>query len=87
MPNQLLYPLIAQENNDEDGHYYVGYSPNIPGMVTQADSLVNLTLAANDAIATMLEGSNGIYPIVQDPRAWDLQSNETVIYVRVDPFD
>ncbi|WP_125764270.1 type II toxin-antitoxin system HicB family antitoxin [Levilactobacillus mulengensis] len=87
MPSQLIYPLIAQENNDEDGQYYVGYSPNIPGMVTQTDSLVKLPLAANDAIATMLEGSNGIYPTVQDPRTWNLQSNETVIYVRVDPFD
>jgi len=82
MTNKLVYPIIAQENNDEDGHYYVGYSPNIPGMVTQANSLVELASNAEDAIATMLDGEK--YPEVQDPKTWHLQENESALYVSVD---
>ncbi|WP_125581094.1 type II toxin-antitoxin system HicB family antitoxin [Levilactobacillus cerevisiae] len=82
MTDKLVYPIIAQENNDEDGHYYVGYSPNIPGMVTQADSLVELAVSAEDAIATMLDGKK--LPEVQDPKTWHLQTNESTLYVSVD---
>ncbi|NLR10105.1 MULTISPECIES: type II toxin-antitoxin system HicB family antitoxin [Lactobacillaceae] len=82
MKNKLVYPIIAQENNDEDGHYYVGFSPNIPGMVTQADTMLGLVNHAEDAIATMLDGES--YPDVQEPKDWHLQDNEVVVYVTVD---
>jgi len=79
---KVSYPIIAQENLDEDGHYYVAFSPNIPGMVTQADSLLALLDIAPDAIFTMLENEN--HPAVQDPKTWQLQANESVHYVVVD---
>ena len=79
---KLIYPIISAEYNDEDGHYFVGSSPNIPGMVTQAESMVDLAGKAEDAIATMIEGTP--YPKVQDPTKWNLQDNEHVIYISVD---
>lgn len=66
MKDKLIYPIIAQENNDEDGHYFVGFSPNVLGMVTQGDTLVELVDNAEDAIATMLDGE--AYPEVQNPK-------------------
>ncbi|WP_225418012.1 type II toxin-antitoxin system HicB family antitoxin [Levilactobacillus huananensis] len=82
MSDRLVYPIIAQENNDEDGHYFVGFSPNIPGMVTQGDSLVELAISAEDAIATMLDGTK--FPKVQDPKSWHLQANESIVYISID---
>lgn len=29
----IVYPIIVSES-DDDGHYFVATSPNIPGMVT-----------------------------------------------------
>lgn len=81
MKDKLTYPIIAQENNDEDGHYFVGFSPNVPGMVTQGDTLVELVDNAEDAIATMLDGE--AYPEVQNPKKWHLQDNESVVYITV----
>jgi len=82
MKNKLIYPIIATEYNDEDGHYFVGHSPNIPGMVAQGDTLIDLVAQAEDAMATMLAGK--AYPKVQDVTKWSLQENEHVIYVSVD---
>ena len=38
MKNQVLYPVIAKEYND-DGHYFVVTSPNVQGMVVEGDTL------------------------------------------------
>lgn len=80
--NKLAYPVIISELND-DGHYYVATSPNIPGMVTQGDTFLDVTFWARDAIATMLEDEKA-YPSVQNPDNWDLKGNETVVYITVD---
>lgn len=77
----LVYPVIFSEFND-DGHYYTVTSPNIPGMVTQGDTLVDAAKEAIDAIATMLDGNP--YPKAQDPTNWQLDENQRVFYVSVD---
>lgn len=82
MEKRLVYPIIATEYNDEDGHYFVATSPNIPGMVTQGDSLESLAYEAEDAIATMLDGEK--YPEAQDSSKWNLEDNQRVIYISVD---
>lgn len=81
MAKQMMYPIIAAEYDDEDGHYFVATSPNIPGMVTQGATLTDLREQADDAIATMLEGE--VIPEPQDPSAWTLAANERVVYVTV----
>ena len=78
----LIYPVIISEYHD-DGHYYVATSPNIPGMVTQGDTFSDATYWAEDAIATMLDGQAS-YPKVQEPRSWDLKSNDRLVYITVD---
>ena len=78
----LIYPVIISEYHD-DGHYYVATSPNIPGMVTQGDTFSDAAYWAEDAIATMLDGQAS-YPEVQDPRSWDLKSNDRLVYITVD---
>lgn len=81
---KLVYPVIVSEFND-DGHYFVATSPNIPGMVTQGDSLADVQLHARDAIETMLEDEHR-YPEVVDTKDWTLKDNEQIVYVTVD-FD
>ena len=78
----LIYPVIISEYHD-DGHYYVATSPNIPGMVTQGDTFSDAAYWAEDAITTMLDGQAS-YPKVQDPRSWDLKSNDRLVYITVD---
>ncbi|MGL5899412.1 MAG: type II toxin-antitoxin system HicB family antitoxin [Lactobacillaceae bacterium] len=78
----LIYPVIISEYHD-DGHYYVATSPNIPGMVTQGDTFSDAAYWAEDAIATMLDGQAS-YPKVQEPRSWDLKSNDRLVYITVD---
>jgi len=78
----LVYPVIFQENNDTDGHYFTVTSPNIPGMVTEGDTRANAAKEAIDAIATMIDGEP--YPAPQDPASWPLKANESIVYVTVD---
>ncbi|MCF2622962.1 type II toxin-antitoxin system HicB family antitoxin [Ligilactobacillus salivarius] len=77
---RVIYPVIVGEYHD-DGDYFVATSPNIPGMVTQGDSLADVAYWAEDAIATMIAGEE--YPEPQDPKDWKLKDNERVIYVSV----
>lgn len=42
MKKRLIYPIIVEEFNDEDGHFFVATSPNIPGMVTQGDTMADV---------------------------------------------
>lgn len=80
---RLVYPIIIAEYND-DGHYYVATSPNIPGMVTQGDSFSNAACWSEDAIITMLENEETC-PKIQDPRNWPPKSNERVVYISINP--
>lgn len=77
----LVYPVIFSEFND-DGHYYTVTSPNLPGMITQADTLTEAQTEAVDAIATMLDGNN--YPQRQNSTHWQLESNQQVHLITVD---
>lgn len=77
----LVFPVIFSEFND-DGHYYTVTSPNIPGMITQGDTLTEAQTEAVDAIATMLDGT--AYPLPQDPSSWKLESNQQVHMITVD---
>ena len=82
MPSSaLVYPVIFSEFND-DGHYYTITSPNIPGMITQGDTLSEAQTEAVDAIATMLDGTT--YPLPQDSSSWKLESNQQVHLITVD---
>lgn len=76
----VAYPVILTEYND-DGHYYVVTSPNIPGMVTDGETIAEALYHAEDAIATMLDAPN--YPEVQDPKEWKLDDNQQVSWVTV----
>lgn len=82
MQKRLVYPIVATEYNDEDGHYFVATSPNIPEMVTQGKSLSELAYEAEDAILTMLEGE--AYPEMQNPLNWELLPNQHIVYISVD---
>ncbi len=77
---RIVYPIIVSEY-DDDGHYFVATSPNIPGMVTQGDTLSEVAYWAEDAIATMIAGED--YPTPQDPTDWPLKENERVIFISV----
>lgn len=81
MDKLLSFPTIFAEHNDEDGHYFTVYSPNIPGMVTEGDTREKAAIEAVDAIATMLDGE--VYPAVQDPSTWELKDNESIAYITV----
>lgn len=76
----LAYPVILTEYND-DGHYYVVTSPNIKGMVTDGDTIAEALFHAEDAMATMLDGT--VYPDTQDPKLWKLKDNQQVSWVTV----
>lgn len=78
---RLIYPVLISEFND-DGHYFVVTSPNIKGMVTQGDTAEEAIYWAEDAIATMLDGTE--YPEPQDPSDWEVKDNERIVYVSVD---
>lgn len=76
---EIVYPITVSEY-DDDGHYFVATSPNIPG-VTQGDTLSEVAYWAEDAIATMIAGED--YPTPQDPTDWPLKENERVIFISV----
>ena len=79
-PVILAYPVVLTEYND-DGRYYVVTSPNIQGMVTDGDTIAEALVNAEDAIATMLDGSD--YPKVQNPKQWHLKVNQQTSWVTV----
>jgi predicted RNase H-like HicB family nuclease len=83
MEKRLMYPVIISEFNDEDGHYFVATTPNIPGMVTQGATFSDAAYWAEDAIATMLEGES-TYPKVQNPTEWEIKENDRIVYIAVD---
>lgn len=77
---RLYYPVIITECNDEAGHYYGVSSPNIPGMVTDGNTMEEALLHTEDAIATML-ADMADYPAVQDPTNWHLGSRDRVMWI------
>lgn len=77
----IRYPTIFSERNDEDGHYFVVTSPNIPGMVTQGDDFNMAVEQATDALWTMLEDT--VFPEVMDPEEWVLSTSDQVVYIPV----
>lgn len=79
--NILIYPVIVTECNDEAGHYYGVTSPNIQGMVTDGKTLTEAIEHAEDAIATMISDTE--YPAAQDPRSWELEENDSIMWVTV----
>lgn len=79
--NILVYPVIVTECNDEAGHYYGVSSPNIQGMVTDGKTLPEAIKHAEDAIATMISDTE--YPKVQDPRDWQIEENDSIMWVTV----
>lgn len=76
------YPVLLTEYNDESGHYYVVTSPNIPGMVTDGETIPDALYNAKDALATMLANKKE-RPEVQDPRTWDLEKGQQTSWVSV----
>lgn len=81
MKNQVLYPVIAKEYND-DGHYYVVTSPNVQGMVVEGDTLDEAIEEASYDIADWFEVKGKIENAV-DPSDWHLEKNEKLVYVPV----
>lgn len=79
--NTLIYPVIVTECNDETGHYFSVVSPNIKGMVTDGATLSEAMVHAEDAIATMIADTK--YPKVQDPRKWNLEKDDFIMWVPV----
>jgi predicted RNase H-like HicB family nuclease len=83
MEKKLIYPVIIEEFNDEDGHYFTAEAPDIDGMITEGDTIADAAYWAEDAIATMLANEKK-YPEPSDPREWKLTSAQKVVYVSVD---
>lgn len=81
----LIYPVIVEHFNDEDGEYYVATSPNIKGLVTQGDTINELVANVQDAIGGWIDGKE--YPKVEDPTKWKLSQNQQVMWVTVDMND
>ena len=79
-PVILAYPVILTEYND-DGHYDVVTSPNIQGLVTDGNTIAEALVNAEDAIETMLDGSD--HPKVQNPKQWQLKGNQQISWVTV----
>ena len=82
MKKQALYPVIAKEYNDEDGHYFVITSPNIQGMVVEGETLDEAVEEASYDIADWFEAKGKVEEF-QDPSIWELTDNEKVVYVPV----
>ena len=82
MKKQALYPIIAKEYNDEDGHYFVITSPNIQGMVVEGETLDEAVEEASYDIADWFE-AKGKVEEVQDPSTWELADSEKIVYVPV----
>lgn len=83
MKTRTLYPVIAKEFNDKDGHYFVVTSPNIQGMIAEGDTLEEAIDEASFDIADWFKVKGKIAK-VQDPTAWKLEDNESIVYVQVD---
>lgn len=82
MNNYVLYPVIAKEYNDEDGHYFVVTSPNVQGMVVEGNTLEDAIRDASDDIADWFEVKGKIED-VQDPSLWELEKDERIVYAPV----
>ena len=81
MKNQVLYPVIAKEYND-DGHYFVVTSPNVQGMVVEGDTLDEAIEEASYDIADWFEVKGKIGDAVA-PSDWYLENDEKLVYVPV----
>lgn len=81
MQNQVLYPAIAKEYND-DGHYFVVTSPNVQGMVVEGDTLDEAIEEASYDIADWFEVKGKIEDPV-DHSDWHLGKDEKLVYVPV----
>jgi predicted RNase H-like HicB family nuclease len=82
MTNLTLYPVIAKEYNDEDGHYFVITSPNVQGMVVENTTLEEAIKDASEDIAGWFEAKGKIEK-VQNPYTWNLEAGDKIIYVPV----
>lgn len=85
MNNIIYYPIIVEEVNDEDGHYFVATSPNIKGMVTDGDTFEEVSNNAIDAIETVIDGEQHI-PEPVEPGKLNIKANEKIVYVPVSPY-
>lgn len=81
----IYYPIIVEEINDEDGHYFVATSPNIKGMVTDGDTFEEVSNNAIDAIETVIDGEQHI-PEPVEPGKLNIKANEKIVYVPVSPY-
>lgn len=81
MKNQVLYPVIAKEYND-DGHYFVVTSPNVQGMVVEGDTLDEAIEEASYDIADWFEVKGKIEDAVA-PSYWHLENDEKLVYVPI----
>lgn len=81
MKNQVLYPVIAKEY-DDDGHYFVVTSPNVQGMVVEGDTLDETIEEASYDIADWFEVKGKIENAVA-PSDWYLEDDEKLAYVPV----
>lgn len=64
MKNEILYPVIAKEY-DDDGHYYVVTSPNVQGMVVEGDTLDEAIGEASYDIADWFEVKGKVEKVVR----------------------
>jgi predicted RNase H-like HicB family nuclease len=50
------FTMIVETAEDDQGKYYAGYFPDLPGCATMGSTLKELRANARDAIATYLQG-------------------------------
>lgn len=81
MNNKIFYPAIFEP--EEQG--FSVYVPDIPGCMTQGESLNDAVEMIQDAIGLMLEDvSEDDYPAASDPSALSLEGKQFVMMICFD---
>ncbi|WP_367295648.1 hypothetical protein [Levilactobacillus yonginensis] len=81
MKKRTVYPIIATEYHNQEGHYYVATSPTLPDLKTRGASVELLTVAAKADIQQLL--CHPVTTIDQDPKHWRLTANQRVFAITV----
>jgi predicted RNase H-like HicB family nuclease len=79
---EIIYPVRLTEYDDDSGHGFRADTPDLPGMLTQGDTIESVTNYAKKAIALYLDGEVK-YPAPTHPVTWALKANQSIIFVKV----
>ena len=66
---ELDYTMIIEPSEDEQGSYYCGYFPDLPGCATMGATLDEVRMNAIDAITGHIEALKSLGKPVPPPRS------------------